>query len=65
MNRKTFIQNTFLLSAGMMVSKFSFGVKNYHFPTVRVTAERRHFNSKIIESTIAEFQKNVTNQELG
>lgn len=65
MNRKTFIQNTFLLSAGMMVSKFSFGEKNYHFPTVRVTAERRHFNSKIIESTIAEFQKNVTNQELG
>lgn len=65
MNRKTFIQNTFLLSAGMMVSKFSFGANNYHFPTVRVTAKRRHFNSKIIESTIAEFQKNVTNQELG
>lgn len=65
MNRKTFLQNSFLLGTGLVVNKFSFGAKNNPFPTVRVSPQKRHFESKIIESAITEFQRNVKNEELG
>lgn len=64
MNRKTFLQQSALLGAGMMASKFSFAESN-SFPEVRVPFAKRHFKSNVIEDTIKEFQKNVSNKELG
>lgn len=65
MKRRTFLQNTFALGAGVVASKFSFANDLGTFPTVRIPVEKRHFNSKVIEGAIAEFQKNVPNKELG
>lgn len=50
---------------GLAVSKFSFADSFNEFPTVRVPADKRHFSSKVIEDAIKEFQKNVSNKELG
>lgn len=50
---------------GLAVSKFSFADSFNEFPTVRVPADKRHFSSKVVEDAIKEFQKNVSNKELG
>ena len=65
MNRKTFLQQSALLGAGIMASKWSFAHPISNFPEVRVPLAKRHFKSEVIENTIKEFQKNVTNKELG
>ncbi|HKG05564.1 MAG TPA: glycoside hydrolase family 125 protein [Pedobacter sp.] len=65
MKRRIFLQNTGLLAAGVMASKVSFAAAEPEFPVVRVAAAKRHFQSKAVESAIAEFQKNVKNKELG
>jgi len=65
MKRRTFIQNSALLGAGMFASKFSFGATNAEFPVVRTPESKRHFSSKVIEGMIKEFQKNVHDKELG
>ena len=65
MNRKTFLQQSALLGAGMMASKFSLAQPSSNFPEVRVPLAKRHFKSNIIEEAIKEFQKNVQNKELG
>ena len=64
MNRKTFIQPTGLLSAGLALNKFSFANGN-GFPEVRIAASQRHFKSDAIESAIKSFQSKVSNKELG
>ncbi|TKC03677.1 glycoside hydrolase family 125 protein [Pedobacter frigoris] len=64
MKRRIFLQNTGLLAAGLMANKLSFAAAP-DFPVVRVPASKRHFQSKAVESAIAEFQKNVKNKELG
>ncbi|MGO1243619.1 glycoside hydrolase family 125 protein [Sphingobacterium sp. JB170] len=65
MKRRNFLKNTAALSMGLAVSKFSFADSFNEFPTVRVPADKRHFSSKVIEDAIKEFQKNVSNKELG
>ena len=65
MNRKAFLQQSALLGAGMMASKFSFATDTNTFPIVRVPMDKRHFTSNVIENVIKEFQKNVKNPELG
>lgn len=65
MKRRTFLQNTMALGAGMVASNFSFGAPAATFPTVRIPADKRHFKSNVIEQAIQEFQKNVPNKELG
>lgn len=65
MKRKEFIRNTGLLSAGLMLNKYSFGVKNPEFPIVRPPYEKRKFHSKAVEAAIQEFKSNVKNKELG
>lgn len=66
MNRKTFLQQSALLGAGMLASKFSLANSfQSKFPEVRVPLEKRHFSSKAIEDAISEFRKNVKHEELG
>jgi len=64
MKRKTFIMNTGLLGAGMVASKFSFGLSAPDFPVVRVDASKRHFKSKTVDAAIKMFRSKVKNPEL-
>lgn len=64
MKRRTFIQNTSLLGAGVLASKFSFATES-DFPVVRVEASKRHFASVAVENAIKKFQANVADKELG
>jgi meiotically up-regulated gene 157 (Mug157) protein len=65
MKRRTFLQNSALLGAGMLASKFSFAEGINDFPVVRTPVDKRHFSSKLVEDMIKEFQKNVADKELG
>lgn len=64
MKRRTFIQNTSLLGAGVLASKFSFAATP-EFPVVRVAAAKRHFTSVAVDNAIKTFQANVPDKELG
>ena len=64
MKRRTFIQNTTLLGAGMLAGKFSLASRPQEFPTVRIPQGDRHFTSAAIEQAIQEFQQYATNKEL-
>lgn len=65
MKRRTFIQNTGLLGAGVLASKFSFAEMPADFPVVRVAADKRHFTSASVEKAIKTFKANVADKELG
>lgn len=65
MKRRTFVQNSAMLGAGLLASKFSFAMKSSSFPTVRIPESDRHFKSTLIEKLIKEFQSNVQDEELG
>ncbi len=65
MKRRTFIQNSALLGAGMLAHNFSCASTSQTFPIVRVREQDRHFKSKVIEGVIKEFQSNVADKELG
>jgi len=64
MKRRTFIQQTGLIGAGVLASKLSFAAQA-EFPVVRVEASKRHFTSVAVENAIKKFKANVTDQELG
>jgi meiotically up-regulated gene 157 (Mug157) protein len=64
MKRRTFIQNTSLLGAGVLASKFSFAATP-EFPVVRVAAAKRYFTSVAVDNAIKTFQANVPDKELG
>ena len=65
MKRRTFIQNTGLLGAGVVASKFSFAAEFApEFPVVRAAAGKRHFESKAVNAAIKTFQSKVKNPEL-
>ena len=65
MKRRTFIQNTGLLGAGVVASKFSFAADFApEFPVVRAAVGKRHFESKAVNAAIKTFQSNVKNPEL-
>lgn len=66
MKRRKFIQNTGLLGAGVLASKFSFAsALAPEFPVVRVAADKRHFTSVSVEKAIKTFQSHVADKELG
>ena len=65
MKRRSFIQNSAILGAGMLAHNFSFGNPSQVFPIVRVSEKDRHFKSPVIEELIKEFQTNVADKELG
>ena len=65
MKRRTFIKSAGALGAGYVLSNnFAFAAPPT-FPVVRVPASERKFTSKSVEKAIAEFKKNVKDQELG
>jgi uncharacterized protein len=63
MKRRNFIQNTTLLSVGLLASNLTFAAQD-GFPTVRVPVSKRRFQSKAIEKAIAEFKSKTKNKEL-
>lgn len=65
MKRRTFLQNSALLGAGTLASKFAFATHQQNFPVVRIAENERHFTSRLVENMIEEFQKNVADKELG
>ncbi len=66
MKRRTFIQHTALLGAGIYASTIpTFASQAADFPVVRVPEGQRHFSSGAIERAIQAFQKHVGNKELG
>ncbi|MBC7626291.1 glycoside hydrolase family 125 protein [Ferruginibacter sp.] len=65
MERKEFIKNAGLLSAGLLYKNLSFAQAAPTFPVVRVSYEKRKFHSKAVEAAISEFQSKVKNKELG
>ena len=67
MERRKFIKNTALFSGLAMVAPKNIIAGNTiskSFPVVRVSKEKRNFESKFIEDAIREFQKNVKDEEL-
>src|SRR5687768_11466527 len=65
MKRRTFIQNTGLLSTGLLFNKVSAFAAGFDFPVVRTPLEVRKFTSKSVEKAIATFKAGVKNKELG
>jgi meiotically up-regulated gene 157 (Mug157) protein len=65
MERKEFIKNAGLISAGLLYKNLSFAQAAPTFPVVRVPYEKRKFHSKAVEAAISEFQSKVKNKELG
>ena len=63
MRRRIFLQNTGLLGAGLIASKFSFAMAP-KFPIVRVSISKRNFRSEAVDQSIKTFQANVKNPEL-
>jgi meiotically up-regulated gene 157 (Mug157) protein len=65
MQRRKFVQNTAMLSGGLMLAKIpSLAKVDTLLPMVRVPTDQRKFSSKVIEGTIAEFQTSVKDKEL-
>ena len=64
MDRKTFLQQTGILGAGMAAGKFSLARPTQDFPVVRWPESERHFKSAAIENAIKIFQSKVKNKEL-
>jgi len=65
MNRRDFIRNTTLITAGLALAPSAARATENQFPTVRVPLERRKFTSPAVERTIARVQAGIGNQELG
>lgn len=66
MQRRKFIQNTAMLSGGLMLTKLpSYAKPGSLYPTVRIPIDKRKFSSKVIEQTITAFQSSVKDKELG
>lgn len=60
-NRRKFIETSTLASMGLLINKNAFANQ---FPTVRVSAEKRNFNSPIIETTIERMKSKIKDPEL-
>lgn len=64
MKRRSFIQNSGLLAAGVLLNKSSVFAQGADFPTVRTASASRNFSSKSVEAAIAKFDATVKNKEL-
>lgn len=63
MQRRTFIQQTSLASAGVLLSTHSFA-SQHGFPVVRIPEAERKFKSVAVENIIAEIKKSAGNKEI-
>jgi len=64
MDRKKFIRQSSLASAGLLMSNYSFAGRHTDFPLVRVPENQRRFKSPAVEKLIAEIKKNIGNKEI-
>jgi len=64
MNRKKFIQQSSLATAGILMSNYSFAKWQADFPLVRIPESQRKFKSPAVEKLIAEVKKNIGNKEI-
>ena len=66
MKRRSFIQTSGILGAGLMFNKVSaFAAGSSSFPVVRTAPSARNFSSAAVEKTIQTFKAGVKNEELG
>jgi meiotically up-regulated gene 157 (Mug157) protein len=64
MNRRKFIQNTSLLTAGLTLAPSMTWASETGFPVVRISETKRKFTSSAVEKTIAQVQSSIGNKEL-
>jgi len=64
MNRKKFIQQSSLATAGILMSNYSFAKWNTDFPLVRTPESQRKFKSPAVEKLIAEIKSKTGNKEI-
>ena len=64
MNRREFIQNTSLITAGLMLAPSMTWAAETGFPVVRVPESKRKFKSVAVEKTIQRIQSSIGNKEL-
>jgi len=65
MNRRHFVKQASLASAGIALAGYAFaGDQKGNFPVVRPPLGKRKFTSKAVERVIAEVQKNIGNKEI-
>ncbi len=64
MNRKKFIQQSSLATAGILMSNYSFANLNNDFPVVRVPESQRKFKSPAVEKLITEIKGKIGNKEI-
>ncbi|HMD00115.1 MAG TPA: glycoside hydrolase family 125 protein, partial [Ferruginibacter sp.] len=65
MNRRKFMQQTALASAGIMFSNYSFAERAFDFPIVRTPESQRKFKSPAVEKLIKEIRTSIGNKEIG
>ncbi len=65
MRRRTFLQSSGIVGAGLLLPETGLFAAAAAFPKVRKPLAQRKFTSAAVEGAIREFQKNVKNQELG
>jgi meiotically up-regulated gene 157 (Mug157) protein len=65
MDRRSFIQNSSLLSAGLVFNKVAAFAGSADYPVVRTPLDARNFKSQAVEKAIATFKAGVKNKELG
>jgi meiotically up-regulated gene 157 (Mug157) protein len=64
MNRRRFIQQSSLATAGVLFSQYSSAKLPANFPVVRVGEAERNFKSKAVEGVISEVKKHIGNKEI-
>ena len=65
MNRKNFIQQSSLATAGILLSgNHSFAHAPMEFPLVRIAEAQRKFKSAAVEQTIQTIKKSISNKEI-
>ena len=65
MDRKKFLQQSSLATAGLVMSTYSFAKWKEDFPVVRIPERQRKFKSPAVEKLIIEIKKNIGNKEIG
>ncbi len=64
MNRRGFIQNTSLITAGLILAPSMSWAAETGFPIVRLPQSKRKFKSVAVETTIAKIQSSIGNKEI-
>ncbi len=64
MKRRSFVQQTGLLAAGVLFNGKSLFAQGSAYPTVRTAVGSRNFSSKAVEAAITTFSSKVKNKEL-